>query len=151
MPKLHSLKVRPEFFEKLLTGEKTFEIRANDRGFEVGDTLDLKEWDGDKFTGRWLWRDVLYISSYQQIAGYIVMALGETDKGSTIQPKATRQMGEAMTIFEDTLEQCGDQLRAAYEKTFDLLIRTGARHGNRQANQDSRDTARRRPGWPSDT
>ena len=44
----HILKTDPEVFEAVWTGAKTFEIRLNDRGFKVGDTLRLRE---TKFTG----------------------------------------------------------------------------------------------------
>lgn len=39
----HELKCWPEFFEPLAAGEKTFEYRRDDRGFEVGDVLVLRE------------------------------------------------------------------------------------------------------------
>lgn len=41
--KTHELKILPQYFEKVLDGSKTFEIRKDDRGFEVGDILVLKE------------------------------------------------------------------------------------------------------------
>jgi hypothetical protein len=43
MPKKHDLKTWPEHFKYIKTGIKTFEIRENDRGFEVGDILNLRE------------------------------------------------------------------------------------------------------------
>ncbi|MGE4400671.1 MAG: DUF3850 domain-containing protein [Desulfobulbus sp.] len=51
---LHSLKTWPEHFELSRTGKKFFEIRKNDRGFEVGDYLALKEWSpiDRKYSGR---------------------------------------------------------------------------------------------------
>lgn len=39
----HELKILPEYFEAVLNGNKTFELRKDDRGFKVGDTLILKE------------------------------------------------------------------------------------------------------------
>lgn len=41
----HTLKVVPPYFDGLLDGTKTFEIRRNDRAFQRGDELILWEWD----------------------------------------------------------------------------------------------------------
>lgn len=40
----HDLKCWPELFDNLYAGRKTFEIRKDDRGFQVGDTLLIREW-----------------------------------------------------------------------------------------------------------
>lgn len=39
----HELKILPQYFAAVKSGEKTFELRKNDRGYEVGDTLLLKK------------------------------------------------------------------------------------------------------------
>lgn len=41
----HELKTHPEPFEAVVQGLKTFEYRYDDRGFNVGDELLLREWD----------------------------------------------------------------------------------------------------------
>jgi hypothetical protein len=42
---MHDLKVWTEFFDAILDGRKTFEVRnARDRCFAVGDVLRLREW-----------------------------------------------------------------------------------------------------------
>lgn len=40
---LHELKTDPEVFDAVKRGEKTFEIRKDDRGFAVGDSLWLRK------------------------------------------------------------------------------------------------------------
>ncbi len=56
-------KVWPEFFDKILSGEKTFELRLADWEISQGDILVLKEWDPTKkaFTGRSLEKTVTYV------------------------------------------------------------------------------------------
>lgn len=46
---IHELKTWPAYFERLLDGSKTFEIRKNDRGFQAGDELILKEFQPSKY------------------------------------------------------------------------------------------------------
>lgn len=38
-------KVWPEYFQQILDGKKTFELRLHDFEIHEGDTLILKEWD----------------------------------------------------------------------------------------------------------
>jgi hypothetical protein len=35
----HILKLKEEFWDAVFNGEKTFEVRLNDRGFQKGDTV----------------------------------------------------------------------------------------------------------------
>lgn len=50
---IHALKIKSEYFEKVISGEKLFEVRVNDRDYKVGDLLGLNEIDKDeKYTGR---------------------------------------------------------------------------------------------------
>ena len=52
-PKVHYIKCWPEFYKPVRKGEKTFELRKNDRGYEKGDVLVIQEWDqgGNGYTG----------------------------------------------------------------------------------------------------
>lgn len=45
----HNLKCWPEHFAPLRDGTKTCELRLDDRGFAVGDTLVLWEWDSELY------------------------------------------------------------------------------------------------------
>lgn len=42
--KVHDLKCIPPYFDDILAGRKPFEVRKNDRNYEVGDHLRLREW-----------------------------------------------------------------------------------------------------------
>jgi len=79
VPRVYDLKCWPDFFAPILSGEKTFELRKDDRGYRAGDTLLLREWlPTDKvYTGRKVYRSVSYL-----VAGmpwlqkdYVCMAL----------------------------------------------------------------------------
>ena len=61
--KIHTLKTVAPYFEDVLDGEKTFDIRKNDRKFRVGDILILKEYKpkDDIYSGRELRRVIKYI------------------------------------------------------------------------------------------
>lgn len=56
-------KTWPEFFEKILSGEKNFEVRVADFDCEQGDILVLKEWDPitKQYTGREIEKEVSYL------------------------------------------------------------------------------------------
>lgn len=51
---IHELKILPEFFEDVISGRKSFEVRKFDRPYHVGDLLALNEYDGKNrcYTGR---------------------------------------------------------------------------------------------------
>lgn len=69
----HNLKIKMEYFEAVLNGLKTFEIRYNDRNFKVFDYVYLNEVD-DKFdfTGRSIKVKIIYITDFEQKDGYVV-------------------------------------------------------------------------------
>jgi hypothetical protein len=46
--KEHELKTDPQVFDDVVSGRKTFEIRKDDRGYEVGDSLKLRK---TRYTG----------------------------------------------------------------------------------------------------
>ena len=45
--KLHELKIKEEYFNAILRGEKTFELRKNDRDYQVGDLIHFVDIDGN--------------------------------------------------------------------------------------------------------
>lgn len=57
----HELKIYPVYFESAIKGLKPFEIRNNDRHFQVGDKIILREWDNIKFSGREIYGVITYI------------------------------------------------------------------------------------------
>ena len=58
---VHGLKIAPNYFAKVVTKEKSFEVRYNDRNFQVGDILKLMEYTEGSYTGRFVYVKVTYI------------------------------------------------------------------------------------------
>lgn len=72
----HDLKILPEYFDAVVTGVKSFEIRKNDREFQTGDTVTLREWVGDtKYSGREYTAQIGYVTEFEQQPGYVVFSL----------------------------------------------------------------------------
>ena len=70
----HSLKILPEYFNAVKSGNKNAEIRYNDRNYRVGDILSLREWDGD-YSGRHIEVRVVHILDDEQYLqkGYVML------------------------------------------------------------------------------
>ena len=70
----HELKLLTEYYNRILMGQKTFEIRRNDRDFQVGDVLVLREFSGEEYLDSQPIRaEVTYITNYEQKPDYVVM------------------------------------------------------------------------------
>lgn len=75
--KFHELKILPVYFEAVISGDKSFEIRKDDRDFNQFDTLYLREYLAGAFTGRMIICRVNYIlGCFEGLqAGYVAMAI----------------------------------------------------------------------------
>lgn len=81
---VHNLKIRKPYFDAIINGTKTFEVRKNDRGFKVGDIVDLEEIDDDGYTLRYIVVEITYILDDPQycLPGYVIFAFKlRLDKG----------------------------------------------------------------------
>lgn len=78
---IHELKTYPEHFEKVISGEKTFEYRFNDRNFRVGDYVALNEYkEGSGYTGRSALFRITHIAGKEQMPvplpkGYVILSI----------------------------------------------------------------------------
>lgn len=75
----HDLKIWPKHFEAVVSGRKTFEVRADDREYAEGDTLLLREWNPDTkaFTGRSTERRVSHLLRESAFVrdGFVILSL----------------------------------------------------------------------------
>lgn len=83
----HKLKCWPNYFDAIERGEKNFEVRRDDRGFQKGDVLLLERYEpGKGYTtdgvGKWkkLRREITYVLTGGQFGiqpGFVVLGLKE--------------------------------------------------------------------------
>lgn len=99
---VHELRCWVEYFEAVWDGRKTFEVRYDDRGFQTGDSVALREWDQkgecacDRYhgrtCGRYTGREIVATISYMLASspgprngfngnGYVVLALTDLERG----------------------------------------------------------------------
>jgi len=75
---IHELKTIPPYFKDVQLGDKTFEVRKNDRDFKVGDALLLQEFlpNTNEYTGQRITLDVSYVLTGEEWGikeGYCVL------------------------------------------------------------------------------
>lgn len=82
----HTLKCLQEYYKDVLSGNKNFEVRFNDRDYKVGQILLLQEtttipyntWDEIAYTGREIYREITYVLSDYPLAlkaGFVVLGI----------------------------------------------------------------------------
>ncbi len=49
--KTHELKILPQYYREVVLGNKTYELRKDDRGYNLGDLIVLKEYNNGVYTG----------------------------------------------------------------------------------------------------
>lgn len=95
MKQRHELKTWPESFAGVVSGEKTFEVRRDDRGFAKGDVLHLLEWKPGtgEYTGQSCERSVTYVLPGGQFGietGFVVMGLGKVPEAEELWHKSEK-------------------------------------------------------------
>ena len=50
--KINELKIQPKYFTEVLYKRKNFELRKDDRNYQVGDLITLREYENGTYTGR---------------------------------------------------------------------------------------------------
>jgi hypothetical protein len=80
---LHHLKANPPHFQALWEGSKTFEVRWNDRDFQLADCLVMEEWIEGEPTGRAvsaLVSHMLHGGEYGLADGWVCLSLKYMDR-----------------------------------------------------------------------
>ena len=92
MKNIHGLKTWPEYFEEIINGNKTFEVRRMDRNFKPGDILDLQEWNpqAGTYTHRNIRLEITYVLEGGQFGidkGFCVIGFKAPEPLQTIKSK----------------------------------------------------------------
>jgi len=149
----HELKCWPVYFSAVLRGDKTFEVRKDDRGFKVGDTLWLREWHPEKgYTGAELRKRVTYALSGTSLGiamGYIVMGLDQADLRAqlVIETRAALDCNDALAKERTALIAMREQAErnaGLLEVCEDLGVRLEAEQQRHAATQDQLAALRQR-------
>ena len=74
MAKIHNLKIQAQYALPKLNGNKMFEIRKNDRYYEVGDIVMYSVVDDPELNKKMFGKfyQITYITDYAQQNGYVV-------------------------------------------------------------------------------
>ena len=75
----HDLKTIQPYFNDVRTGVKCFELRKDDRGFAVGDVLNLAEYVNGALTGAVITAKVIYLlrdaPQFGLMPGYVILGI----------------------------------------------------------------------------
>jgi len=84
---IHELKTWPPHFSATWGGPKTFELRRDDRGYETGDILHLREWspETESYSGRELLARVTYLLRHPQFLPYCAMSIRIVEKAGGVE------------------------------------------------------------------
>lgn len=72
MSRQHEIKEQTIHFNDVISKKKTFEVRYNDRDYQVGDTVLLMDYDEDSYTGRTCEVEIIYLTSFAQKDDWVV-------------------------------------------------------------------------------
>lgn len=79
--KTHDLKIAEAYFAEVINGNKTYEIRNNDRNFVEGEAVVLREYANGDYTGRSCKAEIGYVCDYGQPEGQVVFSLLNVEVG----------------------------------------------------------------------
>ena len=110
-----TLKTDPAVFQDVLDGKKTFEIRFNDRGYQVGDLIVLKEtkFTGQQmregspliYTGREMQKQISYIlSGYGLQDGWVILGITDFDNQQAKIEKLENELSTTKQVLGNVID-----------------------------------------------
>ena len=77
--KTHELKIKPEYFLPVFDRRKNFELRKNDRDFQVGDIIVFRQFENGEYVDGFFAREITYVlkdcPEYGLQDGYCILGL----------------------------------------------------------------------------
>lgn len=123
MSKTHILKTINPYFADLRDGRKKFEVRKNDRNFQIGDTLILEEYNKEtqQKTGKEEIRYITYIyeDNVRLMGDYVVLELNDFD---------CEIVNDCFRVYDDVIDKHNEDRIVSYvlsHKDFPEGIREG--------------------------
>ena len=100
---IHELKIAPKYFEGVISGRKTFEVRKDDGNYQENDVLILKEYDNNSFTGNEYAVIVTYVQHDEYCKdGYCILSFKRDNYRNTL--RVIRSLGYNTEVF-DSIER----------------------------------------------
>lgn len=98
--KVHFLKCWPAPFQKTLDGLKPWEVRLNDRNYQVGDLVVLEEWEPSpgRYTSHWIVVTITFLldGCFGLKDGHVCFTFTQTLKGCEGMPKDLEALREVL-------------------------------------------------------
>lgn len=98
--KVHDIKIATSYYEDIVSGKKSFELRKNDRGYKEGDSIKMLEFDDGKHTGRTIDADIIYLlEEYTGLQeGYCILGIAVTTHRGEVSETDTGNITGQMSI-----------------------------------------------------
>ncbi len=137
---IYEQKILSKYFEAVLIYNEPFELRKNDRNFQVGDQVILKEYSEENgYTGRNVRCDIVCImtdTEYVKTAGDTVYVIRTRKiKGHKVEYKIAEEMVDCFRIGDSgkfmadiCLNNSGDWLTACDESEYYIIYEQAINH-----------------------
>lgn len=121
----HALKVLPEFYDAVLNGSKTFELRKFDRPFMPGETIILQEYIKPAYTARELELKITHVLYAGKVAGlmknFCIISFNPVFSNVDKLKKQLLHQGATFAMAEETT---GPDTEAVEQKVNEPIIKT---------------------------
>lgn len=110
---IHDLKIWTEFYDDVDSGRRLFEMRKNDRDYQVGDVLKLREWlpKIEEYSGAVTYREVLHVFKFAELGSDILTTLGLNPRPSSMSALVILSIGflQVETSAKITMKEMMDR------------------------------------------